>query len=248
MISAVQVLLLCLFCEAYAQHRNQPTQAAQRGANYGGYPPATASYAGEYNAYASLFQNPAPYSLGYDATGQFNNRQFGTGQDGSAIRAGLYGYPQASGVYNQMNHANAIQGFRATLGAVGANYQGTLPAVGSISAFNALPTILPPAAGSPQEAAAVAYGPRAAVPNAARYGGYDRSTPDPYALAARPFEYAQYGRYGYEYSEAAPGGRSYGNFSPSGPAGYAAGYTPGVNRAAAAYGSRPSTHQGYGRR
>ncbi|KAL3210691.1 hypothetical protein MRX96_008640 [Rhipicephalus microplus] len=241
MIFAVQLLLLCLFCEAYAQHRNQPTQAPQRGINYGGYPPATEFYPGEYNVYAF---NPAPY-LGYGSARQFNTRKFGTPQDVSAIlRNGIYGYQQSHGVYLPMNHADAMQTFRATLGAVGANYQGTIPAVGRISAFNDLPAILPPATGSSEGAAAVAYGPRAVVP----YGGHDRSTPDPYALAARSFEYSQYGRFGYGSIQAAPGGPSYGNFPPSVPAGFTASFTPGVTEPMPAYGNQPSVHQGFRRR
>ncbi|KAL1418441.1 hypothetical protein MTO96_005687 [Rhipicephalus appendiculatus] len=242
----VPVLLLCLFGGSHAQHRNQPTQAAQRGANYGGYPAAAAPYAGEYDAYASLFQNPAPYGLGYDAVGQYNSQLFGTGQDGSSIfTAGLYGYPDAAGLYRQMNYADAMQGFRASLGNAGASLQRTAPGVGHTPAFNTAPIVQPVLTRSPQETAGAPYGPRAAVPNAGGYGAYDRTTADPYALAARSIENAQYGRFGYGSSEVAPSGPSNSNFSPYGPAGYAAGYIPGVNRAAAVYGSRPPTHQSY---
>ncbi|KAH7985206.1 hypothetical protein HPB52_024261 [Rhipicephalus sanguineus] len=247
MISAVPALLLYLFGVAYAQHRNQPAQAAQPGVNYGAYPTAAAApYAGEYDAYAS---NPAPYGLGYDAVSQYNNQLFGTGQDGSSIfTAGLYGYPGSRGFYRQMNYADAMQGFQASLGNVGANEQRTAPGVSNIAAFNTAPTFQTVPTGSPQEAAAAAYGPRTGAPNAGGYGGYDRATPDPYARASRAFEYAQNGRFGYGSSEAAPGGRSYANFSPSGPSGYAAAYNPGVNGAAAAYGNYFRTQQSYRRR
>ncbi|KAH7963000.1 hypothetical protein HPB52_019154 [Rhipicephalus sanguineus] len=245
MISAVPVLLLCLFGGAYAQHRNQLTQAPQRGVNYAGYPAAAAPYAGQYDAYAS---NPTPYGPGYGAVSQYNNQLFSTGQGGSSIfTAGLYGYPDATGLYRQMNYPDAMQVFRAPLGNVGANEQRTAPGISNTPAFNTALTIQPLRPGSPQEAAAAAYGPRAAAPNAGGYGAYDRTTADPYALAARAFEYAQYGRFGYGSSEAAPSSPSNSNFSPYGPAGYAAGYIPGVNAAAAGYGSPRPAQQSYQR-
>ncbi|KAL1482039.1 hypothetical protein MTO96_015125 [Rhipicephalus appendiculatus] len=191
-------------------------------------------------------KNPAPYSLGYDPMGRFNNQLFGTGQDGSGIFAArLYGYPDATSPYRQMNYADAMQGFPASFGNVGANNQRAAHGVSNTAAFNTAPTIRPVLAGSPQEAAAAAYGPRTSAPNTGGYGAYDRTTADPYVLAARAFEYAQYGRFGYGSSEAAPSGPSASNFSPYGPTDYAAGYIPGANTAVAAYGNRRPSYHSY---
>ncbi|KAH6939424.1 hypothetical protein HPB50_017822 [Hyalomma asiaticum] len=166
---------------AYAQHRNQLTQATQPGVNQRGYPAAPAPQAGEYDVYASLFQNAAPYSPGYSALVQHNNRPFGARQDASGlIAAGPYGYPpDTSGSYRQMNYGDAVRGFRANLPPFGANQPGAAPGVSNIAAFNAAPILQPVPTGSAQEAAAAAYGPRAAAPNAVGYGGYGPSTSGP---------------------------------------------------------------------
>ncbi|XP_050043044.1 uncharacterized protein [Dermacentor andersoni] len=243
MFPAVQVLLLWLGGNAFAQHHNQPARAAQQGFDYRNYLAAVAPYAGGYDAYASHFQTPAQYSLGYDAAGEYNDRQFGRGQDGSNVASfGLYGYPGASGLYRQMNYVDAVQGFRAPVGTVGTSEPGRSPGVSGDAVFNAPPIGLPVPTGPAQNAAAAAYGARAAVPNAGDYSRYGRPAPDPYALAAGAFEYAPYGRYGYGFNEAALGGQAYDSFTPYGPAGYAAGYNPGADAASTGYTHRPSAH------
>ncbi|XP_049518710.1 spidroin-2-like [Dermacentor silvarum] len=232
----VQVLLFWLVGEAYAQHHNQATQPTQRGVDFQNYPAPAAPYGGGYDAYAS-------YGFGYDTAGEYNNRQYGAGQGRSNfVKAGLYGYPDAVGLYRQMNYADAVQRFRATPGSVG-----TAPGVSRDAVFNAAPIILPGSAGSAQEAASAAYGPRPAAPNAGGYRAYGQPAPNPYALAAGAFEYTPYGGYGYGFSQAALGGQAYSSY-PYGPAGYAAGYTPGINGEQAGYGSRPAAHRGYRRR
>ncbi|KAL1482040.1 hypothetical protein MTO96_015126 [Rhipicephalus appendiculatus] len=124
---------------------------------------------------------------------QYNHQLFGTGRDGSSVfTAGFYGYQDATGLNRQMNYADAMQGFRASFGNVGASELRTTHGVSNTAAFNTAPTIRPVPTGSPQEAAAVAYGPRTAPPNTGGHGAYDRTTADPYAVAARAFEYAQY--------------------------------------------------------
>ncbi|XP_070387723.1 uncharacterized protein [Dermacentor albipictus] len=245
----VQVLLLWLVGDAYAQHHNQPARAAQQGFDYRNYLAAVAPYAGGYDAYSSLFQTPAQYSFGYDTPGQYTDRQFGTGQGGSNVaNSGLYGHPGANGMYRQMNYVSAAQGFRPTGGSMVTNEKGPNPGVSGNAAFSAPPVGLPVPAGSAQNAAAAAYGTRAAVPGAGDYSRYGRPAPDPYALAAGAFEYAPYGRYGYGFNEAALGGQAYGSFAPFGPAGYAAGYNPGADGASTGYANPPSAHRGYRRR
>ncbi|XP_050043063.1 uncharacterized protein [Dermacentor andersoni] len=249
MFPAVQVLLYWLVGKAYAQHYNQPTQPAQRGVGFPNYPAPAAPYGRGYDTYASLFQTPAQYGFGYNTAGEYNNRQFGAAQDRSNFpKAGMYGYPDAGGLYRQMNYADAQQRFQATPGSVGAHERGTAPGVSRDAAFNAAPIILRVPPGSAQDAAAAAYGARPAAPNAGGYGAYGRPASEAYALAAGAFEYAPYGRYGYGSSEAAVGGQAYGSFAPYGPAGYAAGYTPSVIGGQTAYGSQPAAHRGYRRR
>ncbi|XP_037560904.1 prisilkin-39-like [Dermacentor silvarum] len=190
-----------------------------------------------------LFQTPAQYSFGYDTAGEYNDRQ-----DGSNVaNSGLYGYPDPSGIYRQMNYVGAVQAFRPT---VGTDEKGPIPGVSGYAVFNAAPIILPVPTGSAQNAEAAAYGARATavVPITGGYSRYGRPAPHPYALAAGAFEYTPYGRYGYGFNEAALGGHAYGSFAPYGPAGYAAGYTPGANAASTGYGNRPSAQRGYRRR
>ncbi|KAH7965514.1 hypothetical protein HPB49_008525 [Dermacentor silvarum] len=235
---SVQVLLVWLVGEAYAQHHNQPTQSAQRGVGVPNYPAPAAPYGGGYDAYAST---PAQYSFGYESAGEYNNRQFGAGQGRSNFaEAGLYGYPDAIGLYRQMNYVDAVQRFRATV-------PGTAPGVTRDAVFNAAPIVRPVPTASAQEAAAAAYGPRPAAPNAGGYRAYGQPAPNPYALTAGAFEYTPYGGYGYGSSQASLGGQAYSSY-PYGPAGYTAGYTPGVNGEQAGYGSRPAAHRGYRRR
>ncbi|XP_049518708.1 spidroin-2 [Dermacentor silvarum] len=227
--SEVQVLLVWLVGEAYAQHHNQPTQSAQRGVGFQNYPAPAAPYGGGYDAYASLFQTPAQYGFGYNTAGEYNTQQFGAGQDGSNFaKAGFYGYPDASGLYRQMNYVDAVQRARASVGSAGTNVPGTAPGVTRHPVFNAAPIVRPVPTASAQEAAAAAYGPRPAAPNAGGYRAYGQPAPNPYALAAGAFEYAPYGGYGYGSSRAALGGQAYSSY-PYGPAGYTAGYNPGVN-------------------
>ncbi|KAH7964683.1 hypothetical protein HPB49_000454 [Dermacentor silvarum] len=236
----VQVLLLWLIGEAFTQHHNQPTRAAQQGVDYRNYLAAVALYAGGYDAYAST---PAQYSLGYDTAGVFNDRQFGTGQGGSdLVNFGLYGYPGANGLYRQMNYVDAVQGFRAT---AGSSEPGRSARVSGNTVFNAPPTVLPVPTGYAQEDAAAAYGGNTAAPNAGSYSSYGRPAPEPYALIANAFEYARHGRYGFRFNEAALDGQAYGHFAPYGPAGYAAGYAPGTNGASTGYGNQPSSHRDY---
>ncbi|KAL1482044.1 hypothetical protein MTO96_015130 [Rhipicephalus appendiculatus] len=232
----VQALLLWLVGDVFAQHQKQPTPAALPGADFRNFPAAAAPYGGGYDAYASLFQNSPPYNLRYDAVDQFNNRQYPTELDG-VLRPGLNSYSDVRGIYRQMNYADALQGFRATA-----------PGVRNNAPFNAAPTIPPTPTRSAQEAAAAAYGPRNAVPNAASYDGYGQPARDPYALAAGGFEYAPFGSYNYRSSQAAPGGLSYSSFTPYGPTRYAAAFTPGVSGASAGYGSGVSAPQRYQRR
>nr|XP_054932375.1 annexin A7-like [Dermacentor andersoni] len=242
----VQVLLLWLVGDAFAQHHNQPARAAQQGFDYRNYLAAVAPYAGGYDAYAST---PAQYSFGYDTPGEYTDRQFNTGQGGSNVaNSGLYGHPGADAMYRQMNYVGAPQGFRPTVGSMVTNEKGPTPGVSGNAVLSAPPIGLPVPTGSAQNSAAAAYGARAAVPDAGDYSRYGRPAPDPYALAAGAFEYAPYGRYGYGFNEAALGGQAYGSFAPYGPGGYAAGYNPGADAASTGYANPPSAHRGYRRR
>ncbi|KAH7966557.1 hypothetical protein HPB49_017584 [Dermacentor silvarum] len=109
-----------------------------------------------------LFQTPAQYSFGYDTAGEYNNWQFVRGHDGSNVaNSGLYGYPDASGIYRQMNYVGAVQGFQPTVGAADSNEKGPIPGVSGDAVFNTAPIVLPVPTGSAQNAEAAAYGSRA---------------------------------------------------------------------------------------